>query len=107
MQKIVKMTLEGKTSRKWASGQNIYEFETEEINPRGYSDSVLDSWGYVHVYDLYSQTSFIGIYLRSQVSVYKTIGPLLKLGMKHQGMEVYKICINHYPGMTLTYFTTR
>ena len=27
--------------------------------------------------------------------------------MKHQGMEVYKIYINHDPGMTLTYFTVR
>ena len=40
MQKTDKMTLKGKTSRKWASGQNIYEFE-KEINPRGYSDPVL------------------------------------------------------------------
>ena len=29
----------------------------------------------------------------------------LKLGMKHLGMELYKIYINHDPGMTLTYFT--
>ena len=40
MQKTVKMTLNGKTSMKWASGQNIYEFE-KEINPRGYSDPFL------------------------------------------------------------------
>ena len=39
MQKTVKMTLKGKTSGIWASGQNIYEFE-KEINPSGYSDSV-------------------------------------------------------------------
>ena len=32
---------------------------------------------------------------------------ILKLGMKHQGMEVYKSCINHDPGMILTYFTAR
>ena len=32
---------------------------------------------------------------------------ILKLGMKHQGMEVYKILINHDPGMTLTYLTAR
>ena len=31
----------------------------------------------------------------------------LKLGMKYQGMELYKIYINHYPGMTLTYFMAR
>ena len=40
MQKTVKMTLKGKTSMTWASGQNIHEFE-KEINPRGYFDSVL------------------------------------------------------------------
>ena len=28
----------------------------------------------------------------------------LKLGMKHQCMELYKVCINHDPGITLTYF---
>ena len=32
---------------------------------------------------------------------------ILKLCVKHQGMEVYKICINHDPKMTLTYFTAR
>ena len=29
---------------------------------------------------------------------------ILKLGMKHLRMELYKICINHDLGMTLTYF---
>ena len=32
---------------------------------------------------------------------------ILKLGMKHLGMELYKIYINHDAGMTLTYFTAR
>ena len=32
---------------------------------------------------------------------------ILKLGMKHQGMELYKVYINHDPGMTLTYFMAR
>ena len=32
---------------------------------------------------------------------------ILKLDMKHQGIEVYKLCINHDPGMTLTYLTAR
>ena len=31
----------------------------------------------------------------------------LKLGMKHQGEELYKVYINHEPGMTLTYFMAR
>ena len=30
---------------------------------------------------------------------------ILKLGMKHQGKELYKVYINHDPRMTLTYFT--
>ena len=32
---------------------------------------------------------------------------ILKLGMKHKRMELYKICINHDPGMNLTYFKAR
>ena len=32
---------------------------------------------------------------------------ILKLGMKHQAMELYKVYINHAPGMTLTFFTAR
>ena len=29
---------------------------------------------------------------------------ILKLGMKHQGIELYKISTNHDLGMTLAYF---
>ena len=32
---------------------------------------------------------------------------ILKLGMKHLGLELYKVYINHDAGMTLTYFTAR
>ena len=32
---------------------------------------------------------------------------ILKLDMKHLGMELYKVCINHDPGMTLIYFTAK
>ena len=32
---------------------------------------------------------------------------ILKLGMKQQAMKFYKVCINHDPRMTLTYFTAR
>ena len=45
MQTTVKMTLKGKTSRKWASGQNIHEFGKE-----------------IRLYDLYhvySETSLL------------------------------------------------
>ena len=28
---------------------------------------------------------------------------ILKLGMKYQAMKLYKVCINHDPGMTLTF----
>ena len=30
-----------------------------------------------------------------------------KLGMKHQGLKYYNVCINHDLVMTLTYFTGR
>ena len=32
---------------------------------------------------------------------------ILKLGIQHLKMELYKVCINHDLGMTLTYFTAR
>ena len=32
---------------------------------------------------------------------------ILKLGVKYLGMELYKVYINHDPGMTLTYVTAR
>ena len=32
---------------------------------------------------------------------------ILKLGMKHQGEELYKVYINHDLGMTMTYFMAR
>ena len=32
---------------------------------------------------------------------------ILKLGVKHQAMELYKVYINHDLGMTLIYFITR
>ena len=30
-----------------------------------------------------------------------------EIGVKHLGMELYKVYINHDPGMTLTYFMAR
>ena len=32
---------------------------------------------------------------------------ILKLGMKHQAIELYKVYINRDPWVTLTYFTAR
>ena len=32
---------------------------------------------------------------------------ILKLGMKYQAIELYKVCINHDPGMALTFFLQR
>ena len=32
---------------------------------------------------------------------------ILKLGMKHLAIKLYKVCINHDPGMTSTFFTAR
>ena len=32
---------------------------------------------------------------------------ILKLGMKHWGLKLYKLNINNDPGLTLTYFTAR
>ena len=62
MQKTVKMTRKGKTFRKWASEQNIYEFE-KEIKPRGCSDPVLGLYMTFIVKQVYwyiSRISFTG-----------------------------------------------
>ena len=32
---------------------------------------------------------------------------ILKLGMQHWGLKLYKVCINGDPGLTLTYFKAR
>ena len=32
---------------------------------------------------------------------------ILKFGMQHRGLKLYKIYINSDPGLTLTYFTAR
>ena len=43
-----------------------------------------------------------------KIFFFRTRRPMnMKLGMKHLGMELYKIYINLDPGMTLTYFTAR
>ena len=58
MQKTVKMTLKGKTFRTWASGQNINVFMN--LNKKLTPGVILTLfWGYIHVYDLYSQTSLL------------------------------------------------
>ena len=46
MQKTVKMTLKGKTFKKWANEQNIYEVE-KETKPRGCSDPVLGLYTFI------------------------------------------------------------
>ena len=46
--------------------------------------------------------------LKKKNIFFRTRRPIvLVLGMKHKGMESYKIYFNHDPGMTLTYFTAR
>ena len=71
MQKAVKMLkAEEENFRKCANEQNIYDFE-KEIDPMGYSDSSL----YIYMNIIF--LLFVGIYLRSQVSVYRAIGPLV------------------------------
>ena len=32
---------------------------------------------------------------------------ILKLGMQHQGLKLYKVYINDDPGLTMTYFMAR
>ena len=43
-----------------------------------------------------------------KIFISSTRRPMIsKLGMKHQAMELFKVYINHDPGMTLTFFMAR
>ena len=43
-----------------------------------------------------------------KIFFFRTRRPIiLKLGLKHQAIELYKVSINHDPGMTLTFFKAR
>ena len=67
--KLLKCHLKGKTSRKLANGQNIEDFEKRKW-PKGFICSCTG----VKYHNI---QTFIGICSRSQVSVYRTIGPLV------------------------------
>ena len=89
-------------------------------------------WGNIHVYDHYFQKSLkplgqskpnfmwfllgkrghnynislatIRIYGKT-FKISRTQSPMiLKLGMQHQGLKLYKVCINDDPGLSLTHF---
>ena len=57
----------------------------------------------------HDQDGHHGYKLQKHLQIFfRTTRPLiLKLGMKRLGIELYKVCINHDPGMTLTYLTLR
>ena len=61
--------LKGKTCSKLANGLNFYDLK-KKLTP---GVILTLPWGYIHAYYHFS----IGIYLRFQVSVYRTIGPLV------------------------------
>ena len=67
--KLLKCHLKGKASRKLANGQNIEDFEKRKW-PKGFICSCTG----VKYHNI---QTFIGICSRSQVSVYRTIGPLV------------------------------
>ena len=70
---MLKCHLKGKTCRKLAKGLKFYDLK-KKLTP---GVALTRPWGYIHVYYHSSQNKFIGIYLRFQVSVYRTIGPLV------------------------------
>ena len=50
------------------------------------------------------------IYGKKHLKIFfsRTRSPMiLKLGMKHQGLNLYKVYMHYDPGLTLTYFTAR
>ena len=69
-EKLLKCHLKGKASRKLANGQNI-DYSEKRKWPKGF---ICPCTG-VKYHNI--QTCFIGICSRSQVSVYRTIGPLV------------------------------
>ena len=73
MGKIVKMSFEGQNLQLIGKCTAVLCFQ-KEIDSRGCSDQALGlhTW----IFPFYSN-KFIGIYLRFQVSVYRTIGPLV------------------------------
>ena len=80
MRKIGKMSFEGKTCSQLANGLNFYDLK-KTLTP-GVILTLPLGYIYIHAYYHSSQTSllvdiYIYIYLRSQVSVYRTIGPLV------------------------------
>ena len=64
--------LEGNLAGKWENALNIDD--SENMAPGPVSLSML--WNYIHVYVHNIQIYIIGVYTRSQMSVYRTIGPL-------------------------------
>ena len=68
--KLLQCHLKGKTCSKLANGLNLYDLK-KKVTPE---IALTLPWGYIHVY-----YHSIGIYLRSQLSIYRTIGPLVLL----------------------------
>ena len=52
------------------------------------------SWGCIHEYDRCSKKKVIAVYLRSQVSVYRTIGPLVSYLFMFFGLFILAACIS-------------
>ena len=70
MQKAVKMLWKGRTSGNGQMNKIFMILKTKLTS----GIILIRRWGNAHVYEHYK---FIGINLRSQVSVYRTIGPLV------------------------------
>ena len=86
--------------------QKIYVYE-KILTPGG---CLPLPWGYIHVYDHSIQTKRATMAINSKktfkIIFSRTRRPMiLKFGMKHQAMELYKVYLNHDPGITLAYFT--
>ena len=75
MQKTDKMSLKGKTFRKWANGQNVYEFEKKMT--QGLFRPCSGAFCKFTVKQVHWSNKFICIYRRSRVSVYSTVGSLV------------------------------
>ena len=92
MGKIVKMSFEGQNLQYIGKWTEVLCFQ-KEIDSKGCSDPALGLYSYIHVYYHSSQTSLLVYISGFQVSVYRTIGPLVPRLTKPQGSELfYFVC---------------
>ena len=84
-EKLLKCHLKGKASKKLANGQNI-DYSEKENGPRASSAPALGLNTIIFKYVYMQQT---------QVSVYRTIGPLVTMSLRKLAHAIYREFFQH------------